>query len=308
MVMDTDAVRWFQQVADGVTVTEVSELEQVTQSGVSRALARLEAELGTPLLQRSGRTLRMTHAGKAFKRHVDAMLHELDDGLAAVNQLIEPETGAVSLAFQLSLGTWLVPDLVGSFRAEHPGIQFEFRQVRDELVTSVLDRGQVDLEISTLRPTDQLVRWRPLVVEPLWLAVPAKHPLARRSRVSLSETATEPYVMLRSTSWLRRLAEELCGEAGFEPVVSFECDDLPTVRGLVSAGLGLAIVPAPRIGSTERMDGALRYVELSQRRAVREIGLVFSTERRLLPAAELFRRHVVDRAAAGRLPAVLTRA
>src|ERR1700709_2583325 len=145
MNMDTDALRWFQQVADGTTVTEVSELEQVTQSGVSRALARLEAELGTPLLQRSGRTLRMTHAGKAFKRPVDAMLHELDDGVAAVNQLIEPETGTVSIAFQLSLGTWLVPDLVSSFRAEHPGIQFEFRQVRDELVTSVLDRGQVDL-------------------------------------------------------------------------------------------------------------------------------------------------------------------
>ena len=61
--MDTDALRWFQQVADGTTVTEVSELERVTQSGVSRALTRLEAEVGTPLLRKSGRTLRMTHAG-----------------------------------------------------------------------------------------------------------------------------------------------------------------------------------------------------------------------------------------------------
>src|SRR5450631_309976 len=104
MYVDTDAVRWFQQVADGMTVTEVSELERVTQSGVSRALARLEIEVGTPLLRRSGRTLRMTHAGSAFKRHVDAMLFQLDDGLAAVNQLIEPETGTVSLAFELSLG------------------------------------------------------------------------------------------------------------------------------------------------------------------------------------------------------------
>ena len=62
MDMDTDALRWFQQVADGTTVTEVSELEAVTQSGVSRALARLEDEIGTPLLQRSGRILRMTAA------------------------------------------------------------------------------------------------------------------------------------------------------------------------------------------------------------------------------------------------------
>src|SRR5450759_2687168 len=141
MYVDTDAVRWFQQVADGVTVTEVSELERVTQSGVSRALARLEAEVGTPLLRRSGRTLRMTHAGSAFKRHADAMLHQLDDGLAAVNQLIEPETGTVALAFELSLGTWLVPGLVSSFRDDHPHVQFARHQKRDALVSSVLRQG-----------------------------------------------------------------------------------------------------------------------------------------------------------------------
>ena len=117
MDVDTDALRWFQQVADGTTVTEVSELEAVTQSGVSRALARLEAQVGTPLLRRHGRTLRLTQAGAVFKRHVDAMLHQLDDGIAAVSQLIEPDTGTVALAFQQSLGTWLVPDLVRSFRA-----------------------------------------------------------------------------------------------------------------------------------------------------------------------------------------------
>ena len=102
--MDTRALRWFQLVADGVTVTEVSELERTAQSAVSRALARLETEVGTPLLRRSGRTLRMTHAGVAFKHHVDVLMHELDDGLAAVSQLVDPETGTVTLAFQPSLG------------------------------------------------------------------------------------------------------------------------------------------------------------------------------------------------------------
>ncbi len=149
--MDTDSLRWFQQVADGTTVTELSEVEPITQSGVSRALARLEAELGTPLLRRSGRTLRMTQAGAVFKRHVDALLHQLDDGIAAVSQLTEPDTGTVALAFQHSLGTWLVPDLVRSFRARHPQVRFRLTQVRDELHAPVLDGGQADLEIGTRR-------------------------------------------------------------------------------------------------------------------------------------------------------------
>src|SRR5215213_5518578 len=112
MSMDTNALRWFQQVADGVTVTEVGELYRVSQSGISRSLARLEAEVGVPLLRRSGRALRMTQAGAVFKRHVDAALTDLDDGLAAVAQLVDPAAGVVSMAFQTSLGAWLVPRLI----------------------------------------------------------------------------------------------------------------------------------------------------------------------------------------------------
>lgn len=121
MVMDTDALRWFQLVADGYTVTEVSDVFGVSQSGVSRALARLEGDVGTPLLRRSGRVLRMTLAGVAFKRHVDDVVNHLDDGLAAVTELVDPESGTVSLAFPLSLGSWLVPRLVQGFAREHPG-------------------------------------------------------------------------------------------------------------------------------------------------------------------------------------------
>ena len=302
MDMDTDVLRWFQQVADGMTVTEVSELEAVTQSGVSRALARLETEIGTPLLRRSGRTLRMTSAGAAFKRHVDAMIHQLDDGLAAVSQLVDPETGSVSLSFQLSLGTWLVPALVSSFRAAHPDVSFELKHLRHELVTSELGRGRVDLELSTVRPADPQVRWRRLLVEPLRLAVPRDHRLRRRVRVGLAELADEGFIALRHTSSLRKLSEDLCAEAGFAPRFAFEGDDLPMVTGFVAAGLGVAVVPAPRVWSGTADN--VHYLELTDENAVREIGLAWLTDHPLLPAAALFRRHVVDLVAAGRVPAL----
>src|ERR1039457_3549335 len=288
MDVDTDALRWFQQVADGTTVTEVSELEAVTQSGVSRALARLEAQIGTPLLRRSGRILRLTHAGSVFKRHVDAMLHQFDDGIAAVNQLLEPDTGTVALAFQHSLATWLVPDLVRSFRAAHPHVTFQLTQVRDELHSAALDGGRADLEIGTRRPHDPSVHMRSITVEPLRLA----------------DVSDEPFVCLRPNSALRKLSDELCERAGFRPSVVFEGDDLSTVRGFVAAGLGVAIVPAPRAGSPEAATGPVLYCEILDTGAVREICLTWSAERRLLPAAELFRRHVIRTAAAGQFPAL----
>jgi LysR family transcriptional activator of glutamate synthase operon len=304
MNVDTDSLRWFQQVADGTTVTEVSELEAVTQSGVSRALARLEAQVGTPLLRRSGRTLRMTQAGSVFKRHVDALLHQLDDGIAAVNELIEPDTGSVALAFQHSLGTWLVPDLVRSFRAAHPHVRFQLTQVRDELESAALDGGQADLEIGTRRRRDPAVHTRRVAVEPLRLALPRDHELAQQQRVHLADVSEEPFVSLRPTSALRKLTDELCDRAGFRPDVVFEGDDLSTVRGFVAAGLGVAIVPAPRAGSPESAAGPLLYCEILDGGAVREICLTWSAERRLLPAAELFRQHIIRSAAAGRVPAL----
>lgn len=300
--MDIDSLRWFQQIADGVTMTEVSEIEFITQSGVSRALHRLEREVGTELLRKTGRNLRMTLAGAAFKKHVDALLHQLDDGLAAVDQLIDPETGIVTLASQLSLGTWLIPDLISSFRMTHPDVRFELQQVRDELTTSVLQDGRLDLEITTVRPTERTVRWHTLLTQPLWLAVPQDDPLATSTEVGLSQVADAPFVMLRTPSLLRRQTAELCMQAGFSPMVSFEGDDIQTLRGFVGAGLGVAVVPALYQLSPDPIGGAVHHLRITDPGASREIGLGWSTERKTLPSAELFRQHIIDRSVAGNLP------
>jgi len=297
--MDTEALRWFQQVADGVTVTEVGDLEMVSQPAVSRALARLEKQVGTPLLHRTGRTLRMTQAGSAFKRHVDALLHELDDGLAAVAQLADPDSGTVALAFQHSLGTWLVPDLIRSMHLDRPGVQFALTQVTDEPTGGT----EADLLLGSRAPGPGH-RSHPLTSEPLRLVTATEHRLRRRRRISLRDVAGEPFVGLRATSALRAQTDELCARAGFTPDVVFEGDDLSTVRGLVAAGLGIAVVPAPRAGTPEASGDALHHCAIDDPAAVREIRLSWPSDRRLTAVTEAFRDHVVARAVTGRIPRV----
>ncbi len=326
--MDTDVLRWFKLVAEGATVTEVSEAEMVTQSGVSRALARLEAQVGTPLLERSGRTLRLTRTGEVFKPHVDRLLDELRGGLDAVAQFVSPETGSVAVAFPQSLGSWLVPDLLGSFRAAHPGVGFRLTNARDELHGLPLDSGAADLEIGTrrfrtgtesTRPGDLAVQTQRIGNEPLRLALPAGHPLAaprvaagwsnadgrpgdgNRPGIWLAEVAGEPFIALRPTSALRKLGDDLCAAAGFRPRVVFEGDDLSNVRGLVAAGLGVAIVPSPRAGSPVAGPGPVLYLPILDDGAERDIYLTWSADKALLPAADLFRRHVIDTVGAGRI-------
>ena len=290
---DTDVLRWFQQVADGTTVTEVSDMNRVSQPGVSRSLARLEVQVGTPLLVRSGRKLRMTRAGALFKRYVDTMLHELDDALNAVNEVTAPDRGTVALAFQLSLATWLVPEIVASFRGEHPGVRFDLRPLRDELVAPMFSEGRIDLAITSARPDDPLSGWAGLLTEPLRLAVPTHHRLADEEAVALADVATEPFIALRPTYILRGSTERLCRQAGFMPQVAFEGDDLPMVLGFVAAGLGVALVPDANSAVHGLANPALRYLPVTDSGAVREIGVAWSTEHKLLPAVESFRQHVM---------------
>lgn len=299
--MDTDVLRWFKQVAEGATVTEVSDLEAVTQSGISRALARLEEQVGTPLLRRVGRRLRPTRAGEVFKPYVDALLHQLEDGLAAVTEFVSPDTGTVRLAFQQSLGTWLVPDLVRSFRASHPTVGFHLTLVGDELHSGPLDGGEADLEIGTrlftAGPGDVAVRTLQIAVDPLRLAVPRDHRLARQRlrEARLADVAGEPFIGLRPTSALRRLTDELCGQAGFRPEVVFEGDDLSYIWGFVAAGLGVAVIPAPLPGAPGTSFGPVQFLAIGDSGAERAVYLTWPAGRPLLPAAELFREHVVSR-------------
>jgi len=268
----------------------VSDLEGISQPGLSRALGRLEVEVGSSLLVRSGRVLRMTRAGAAFKPYVDRALHDLDDGLAAVSALASPDTGTVSLAYQRSLGTWLVPRLVAEFRGLYPLVHFDLEPIRDELLTVRLEAA-TDFEITTAAPQGPDVQWRPLLVEPLALAVPVGHRLEQDQTVQLREVSDEPFVMLRSTYSFRRTCDELCRAAGFEPTVVLEVEELQTLEGLVNAGLGVAIVPAGG-RNTDTKDRwnpmGTRRIPLADKGASRAVGIAWSSGRRLLPAAQNF--------------------
>jgi len=303
--VDSRALRWFQLVCDGTTLTELSDIERMSQPAISRALARLEEEVGAPLLRRSGRVLRMTAAGAAFKQHVDEMLHRLDDGIAAASQAVDPERGTVHLGFQPALATWLVPALIRSFRDDHPHVTFVLTEVRGAAAPEALETGSVDLLIGTRRLSTRRAQRLRLMDQPLALAVPPDHPQAGRASISMRETADETYLMLREASSLGALTRDLCRGAGFEPRVAFESDDLSTLRGFVAAGLGVAVLPLTGSGVLDGMTAPLRYIPIEEHTATQEIALTWSAEHPLLPAADLFRSHIARLVSTRALPGVL---
>lgn len=288
--MEIETIRAFLDVADGITVTEAAERAHRTQPSLSRALARLERDSGTPLLQRVGRGLTLTPAGREFARHARITVEAYDRGLRSVDDLAAPDAGFVPLAFLHTLGTWLVPELISGFRTQRPHVRFDLRQHGDAGLVDDLLHGVVDLAITGDRPPLAALESRRLFLEPLRLVVPPDHKLAGRRTARLSAVADEQFIVLKSGFSLRRVTEDLCAKAGFRPQIGFEGEEVETLRGLVSAGLGVALLPAPRSGVAP----AATSLRITDVRASREIGLAWLRDRTLTPASEHFRRHALS--------------
>ncbi|TDV55177.1 LysR family transcriptional regulator [Actinophytocola oryzae] len=287
--MDLSVLRWFRQVAGGATVTETAARARLTQPALSRALRRVEREVGTELFQKAGRTLRLTPAGHAFAERVGGVLDSYDQGVREVRELVDPDAGTVPLAFLHTLGTWLVPQVIRDFRDVHPRARFALRQHGEEGLVTELTAGTADLVLTSGDPRVPTIDWRRLLVEPLHLAVPPDHRLADRQEIRLAEAAEETFILLRPGYGLRATTEELCGQAGFAPRVGFEGEEVDTLRGLVTAGLGVALLPPPRSPSTAP------HLLVTDVPAQRDIGLAWATGRDLPPLSTRFRDHILDR-------------
>lgn len=295
--MDLQVLRAYQAVAEGLTVTEAAADARVTQPALSRALHRLEDEVGAELLQRVGRVLRPTPAGRVFKEYVDAALDACDRGRRAVAEVVDPEAGVVSLAFLHTLGTWLVPRLVTGFREALPQVRFELHQHEENGLVQHLLAGTADLVITSGDPEHPLITWRRLLVEPLWLAVPTGHRLAERPRVRLAEVAEEPFILLKPGYGLRSVTETLCRQAGFAPRAGFEGEEVHTLRGLVAAGLGVSLIPSSP-DAAAGPDFPIRYLEITDVHGARDIGIARLTGRTLPPVARRFLDHALRATAA----------
>ena len=234
----------FAAVAREEHVTRAADLLGVPQPTLSRTIARVEAESGLPLFTRRGRSLRLTRQGRGLLEAVERALAELARGVAEVVEDADPEAGKVVLAFLHTLGPEVVPRLLGEFRSSRPRVRFDLVQDSHEVMASRLRAGEIDLCLTSPPISEPQIVSEPMVEQPLVLVVPRGHGLASRAQVRLAEAAGEPFVGLKPGYGLRRTSDRWCEEAGFQPELAFEGEEIETVRGLVAAGLGVALLPA----------------------------------------------------------------
>ncbi len=281
-----------------------------TQSAVSQSIARLEAETGTALVVRDRRGVRPTAAGATLVEHAEAIFAQVEAAEADLDAVLGVRGGRLRVASFPSAGATLMPLAVARFRRSHPDVALTLAEGEPEDIGPRVRAGEFDLALLFEFPG---VRERPgaglrnvtLLEDPMFVTLPAEHPLAGAPTLTLPDLRDQDWVQTSAPSPCARHVVRSCVAAGFEPNVTFESDDYETVQGLVAAGVGVALIP--RLALTHVHPGIV-VRELSPRSPARKIVAATMTGPGVAPAAKTMIRVLAD-VAAGYQPAlVLTQA
>jgi LysR family transcriptional regulator, transcription activator of glutamate synthase operon len=300
--MELRQLAYFDAVVRHGSFTKAAQRLHVAQPAVSAQIRRLESELGTALLERTTRRVALTHAGELFLSRARQVLAQLDAARGDLAELGAVRRGRVRIGATQVLGSLDLPASLASFRRRYPGVSLALHTGLIAKLLGMLDTGDVDLVLGPVH--DDLpaaYQARPLVPESLVLVTPPGHPLAERRDVTLAAAGDEPFVCLPADSRLRAILTDAAAAEDFVPRVEFETYSPASIRDLVSAGLGVALLarsaaagPGPAIG----------VCELAEAPEHPSIGLIRTRGRPLTPAARAFADHLAQTAGTpGRRPA-----
>ncbi len=226
----------------------------LTTSAIAQQIAALERETGTKLVHRGARGVRLTASGEALVKRSDAVLVALNQAEAELDAISELRSGRLRLASFATASATIVAPAISKFAERHPAVELSLREAESDASVAGLRSGDLDLAVIfeydlVPRHDWQDIERMTLVEEPMSLALPAEHPLAWQSSVSLPELADEAWIGGTRPQACSELLRRACRVAGFEPRIAYESDDYAAVQGLIAAGAGCALVPALALGS-----------------------------------------------------------
>lgn len=264
--MDLYQIKYFLAVVEAGGFTKAAERLFVSQPSLSVGIKKLEQELGVTLFERGGRRAILTNAGKHFLEKAKAILNEYESALSELKSFQNQETLKIGVLRTIRIDG--LSKLIATFRENYPTVALELCDGNLEELRNWLEQGEIDLAVTVLSSQESSKTSVPLFQQRRLLAVPKVHPLAQKETVSLSELDGIPYI--------ERINCEMWGESrklfeseGIQPHVVYRADHEEWVISLVTAGLGVTIMPEWQ-GLSE-----VAFIPISNLNLDRTVGLVW---------------------------------
>ncbi|MEH7353405.1 LysR family transcriptional regulator [Neobacillus drentensis] len=285
--MELRQIHYFIEVAKREHVTEAAHALHVAQSAVSRQIVNLEAELGVDLFIREGRNVKLTPIGAMFLEQMQQAMKLIDNAKREVEEFLDPEKGTIRIGFPSSLAAYTLPTAISAFRERYPHVKFQLIQASYQNLIDGVGKGEFNLALLGPVPKkEKKVKGKTLFTENFVALLPHTHPLANKRLLTLSELRDDSFVLFPNGFILREIIVNACLLLGFEPQVSFEGEDIDAIKGLVSAGLGVTLIP--EITLIDSLPRSTVKIPITEPNVTRTVGVIIPSERELLPTEKLF--------------------
>lgn len=249
-MIDAAGLRVIKAISDHGSFTAAAASLGYSQPAISQMVRRLEDRTGTVLVERLGRSVRLTEAGQVLARHANPVLAALDAAESEVAAIAGLRAGRVRLMAFPSSSSTLVPRALALVKQRFPDVEVSFTEAEPPESLAALRSGECDVAVAFAYEGTDLARGeedidafitRKLLDDEVRLALPLDHPKAKAKKVKLADLAEEPWIA--GCPRCRGHLLSLAARAGFDPDVAFETEDYVAVLGLVSEGLGVALIP-----------------------------------------------------------------
>lgn len=245
MLMELRHLQYFVAVVEEASFTKAAQRLHVAQPGVSAQVRQLERELGEELLDRSGRSVRMTQAGAAVLPFARDALAAADGARQVVDEVRGLLRGRVAVGMVTGCGAVDIPNLLSGFHSAHPAVEIVLSEANSDELLDAVRSGHLDLAWVGLAGAPPIgVDTQVVVDESLVAAVGYGDALAGRSVIRLSDLRDRPLISLPRGTGLRACLDDACVIAGFTPTIAFEANSPGMLAQLAGQGLGTAILPA----------------------------------------------------------------
>lgn len=291
MKFDLRQLEMLEAIADFGSITKAAGALHVTQPAISIQIRKLEAQIGLPLFERSGRNVQMTEAGHEVLRHSQRISAVLEDLRENLRQYKEVSKGALRIAV-VSTANYFVTDYIARFRKAHSGVEINLRVANRDDILTLLETNESDLAITGQPPDDSDLIAKPFRENPLVVIAAPDHPLVCKANLEPSRLAEFDFVVRESGSGTRAVMERAFREHKLECRISCVMSSNEAVKQAVQAGLGLAVISRQTMELELEMK-RLAIVKCEALPLMRRWFVVYRNFRRLPPAALKFRNNLL---------------
>jgi LysR family transcriptional regulator, cyn operon transcriptional activator len=271
--MELRHLRYFLAVAETLHFRRAAEMIPVSQPSLSQQIKQLEEEIGTRLLDRAGRTVRLTRAGAVFRKHARQAIREMEEAQIEIDELEGLQRGALAVGVVQTVNAYLIPDMVARFSEAHPNISLKVEELSGPEIEAGVVSGGLDVGIGFIPPLTDKVDQEPLFEEDLVLIASTRHRLSARARLSIRELDGEPLVLLGDNYCTRRVIAECFRTAGVRPHVAIEMNSIEGILATIRHTNIATILPRLSLGAAR--DAHVKAVALRNPTPRRSVGLLW---------------------------------